>query len=258
MIKLKFLGTTASIPDLHEDSPCFLVNGRYLFDCGYNVLSALRETECNLSEIDHIIFTHMHHDHYLGLAALLFYYIHSPNYDPLQTRKIKDLTILGPKNDVERVVNLAYEYLQLDRFYSDIPRPKIIPLDCCDVYETDDAVIKCAPADHPVDARCYRFDEKGGSSLAISGDTSFKPEMAELFRGADALIHEATLGCYEGKPMFGHSTIYDAVKMASLSGIDRLYPVHMSVTAAKNSVKRVSEGTEIKVTAPVRGVVYEV
>ena len=256
-MKLKFLGTTASIPDVGEDCPCFLVNDRYLFDCGYDVLSALRETGTDLSEIDHIIFTHMHHDHYLGLATLLFYYIHSPNYIKSQTRRIGDLTILGPKKDVERVVNLAYAYLQLDLFYSAEDRPRIVPLEDNDVYETDDAVIKCAPSDHPVDARCFTFTEKGGSTLAISGDTSLKTDMARLFTGADALIHEATLGCYEGRT-FGHSSIFDAVKMAKLSGIKTLYPVHMSVENARLSAERVSDSTDVTVIPPIRGSVYNV
>jgi ribonuclease Z len=255
-MKLKFLGTTASIPDVGEDCPCFLVNDRYLFDCGYDVLSALHETECDVSKIDHIIFTHMHHDHYLGLATLLFYYIHSPNYIETQTRRIGDLTILGPKEDVERVVNLAFSYLQLDLFYSAEDRPRIVPLDKNDVYETDDAVIKCAPSDHPVDARCFAFTEKGGSTLAISGDTLYREESVKLFSGADALIHEATLGYREGKGSNGHSTILEAIRIAELSDIDTLFPMHMSVKTAEYSVEKAAPSTSVKLIAPKRGKEY--
>ncbi len=42
-MKLTFLGSTASIPNTCEDSPCFLVNERYLFDCGFHVCSGLRD-----------------------------------------------------------------------------------------------------------------------------------------------------------------------------------------------------------------------
>lgn len=256
MIKLKFLGTTASIPDIGEDCPCFLVNGRYLFDCGYNVLSALRETGCDLSKIDHIIFTHMHHDHYLGLATLLFYYIHSPNYIPSQTRRIGDLTVLGPKNDVERVVNLAYSFLQLDLLYPNIERPKIIPLEPSDEYTTADAVIKCAPSDHPVDARCYKFISPDGSSLAISGDTEYREDSVKLFSGADALIHDSTLGYREGKGNNGHSTILEAIRIAELSGVGTLFPVHMSVKNAEYSVEKAASSTSVKLIAPKKGTEY--
>jgi len=109
-MQLKFLGTTASIPDLHEDSPCFIIQDKYLFDCGFHVLGALRETGSDLSKIRYIIFSHMHHDHYIGLAGLLFYFIHS------KVLNIHDLVILGPAADVERVVKLTYDFLQLDRF----------------------------------------------------------------------------------------------------------------------------------------------
>ena len=251
MVKLKFLGTTASIPDVHEECPCFLVNKRYLFDCGFDVLSALRETDCDLSEIDHVIFTHMHHDHYLGLATLLFYYIHSG------TKNIKDLTILGPEKDVKRVVDLAYGYLQLDLFYSNIDRPRVIPLKDEDEYKTDDAVIKCTPALHPVDARSYKFISDG-TSLAISGDTLYNEQALELFRGADAIIHEATLGYREGKGNNGHSTILEAIKIAELSGIDTLFPIHMSVEKARISVEKAKNGTNVNMIAPKRGVTYEI
>ena len=257
MIKIKFLGTTASIPDVHEDCPCFLVNDRYLFDCGYDVLSALRETDCDLSKIDHIIFTHMHHDHYLGLAGLLFYYIHSPNYIPSQTRRLKDLTILGPEKDVERVVNLAYEYLQLDMFYSALERPRVIPLKDEDEYKTDDAVIKCTPALHPVDARSYKFNSDG-TSLAISGDTLYNEQAVELFKGADAIIHEATLGYREGSGNNGHSTILEAIKITELSGIDTLFPIHMSVEKARVSAEKAKNATKVKIIPPKKGVTYEV
>lgn len=249
-MKLKFLGTTASIPDIHEDSPCFLVNDRYLFDCGFNVLGDLRETDCDIGKIDHIIFTHMHHDHYLGLASLLFYFIHS------RVKDIKDLTILGPDKDVERVVSLAYSYLQLDLFYPDIERPKIIPLGESGVYETNDAVIKYGLATHPVDARCYRFISPDGSSLAISGDTMYREDMAPLFKGANALIHDSTLGYCEGCGNNGHSTLCEAIRIAKMADIPMLFPVHMSVQKAEDAVNKAKEETNVKLIAPKRGVIY--
>lgn len=250
MIKLKFLGTTASIPDIGEDCPCFLVNERYLFDCGFNVISALRETDCDLSKIDHIIFTHMHHDHYLGLATLLFHFIHSG------VKNIKDLTILGPEKDVERVVNLTYSYLQLDLFYPTVGRPKIIPIRENDEYKTDGAVIKCGASAHPVDARCYKFISADGSSLAISGDTLCREESVPLFSGADALIHDSTLGYMEGKGGYGHSTILEAIKIAELSAIPTLFPVHMSVKNAEYSVEKAAPSTNVKLIAPKKGTEY--
>ena len=251
-MKLKFLGTTASIPDVHEDSPSFLVNDRYLFDCGFDVLGSLRETSCDIAAIDYIIFTHMHHDHYLGLASLLFYFIHS------RVKKIKDLTILGPKKDVERVVELAYKYLQLDLFYQDVERPTVIPLKENDIYKTDDATIKCGASIHPVDARCYRFVDKGGSTLAISGDTMYCEDMIPLFKGANALIHDSTLGYIEGNGNNGHSTILEAIRIAESAEIPVLFPVHMSVQRAEESSSLASKNTDVKIIPPKRGTLYEV
>lgn len=61
-MEVKILGNTASIPDVGKDCPCFLVNEEFLIDCGLDVLSDLRETNCDLSKIRYIIFTHMHYN----------------------------------------------------------------------------------------------------------------------------------------------------------------------------------------------------
>lgn len=61
-MEVKILGNTASIPDVGNDCPCFLVDEEFLIDCGLDVLSDLRETNCDLSKIRYIIFTHMHYN----------------------------------------------------------------------------------------------------------------------------------------------------------------------------------------------------
>ena len=45
-----------------------------------------------------------------------------------------------------------------------------------------------------------------------------------LFKGANALIHDCTLGYTDGKGFNGHSTISEAVRIAELSEIPVLYP----------------------------------
>lgn len=109
-MKIMFLGSGSSVPDVGNDCPCFLINEKYLVDCGYNVLSALRENKCDISKIEYIIFTHMHHDHYIGLAGLLFYMMQS------RCKDIADLKIIGPV-DLKDVLERTYNFLLLDRIF---------------------------------------------------------------------------------------------------------------------------------------------
>src|SRR5437879_3430827 len=68
-----FLGTAAVLPGAGQDSACFLINGRVLFDTGWYAALKMQEYGCDPLAIEHLIFTHCHHDHYMGLPALLFF-----------------------------------------------------------------------------------------------------------------------------------------------------------------------------------------
>lgn len=69
-----------------------------------------------------------------------------------------------------------------------------------------------------------------GASVVFSGDTSPTDRLAELARGADILIHEATftseLGDLAGE--FFHSTVKQAAGIASKAGVKKLVLVHSS------------------------------
>lgn len=255
-MKLKFLGTTASTPDVGEDSPCFLVNERYLFDCGWYAAGGLRETDCAAQKVRYVIFTHMHHDHYLGLPSLLFYFIHN------KLMPLGELTIVGPAGDVERVVGLAFELLQLDRFYPTIGRPQVVGLEPGEKLETADMLIESAKSVHPVDGLCYKLTDKtDGCRLAASGDTTYAPHLPPFFAGCDAIVHEATLGLSPkntpASQRCGHSNIFEALRTAEEAGIPTLYPVHMSVENAKRTCASVTS-EKVEIIRPVRGAEYTV
>ncbi len=257
-MKIKFLGTTASTPDKNNDSPCFLVNGNMLFDCGFDVSGALRATDTDISKIRYIFFTHMHHDHYIGLAGLLFSFIHQ------RTVPLDELTIIGPSDDVERVVMLTYDFLQLDKFYSELRRPRIIGMHAGDNFCTDDVSISTAASRHPVQALAYRICD-GSKTLAASGDTMYTPSLAGFFKNADALIHDSTLGAgnepNENAPhgiSCGHSTLREAADIAERANIPVLFPVHMSESDCAISAKNVKDSTKIQIICPMRGKEYEI
>ncbi|MGK7377713.1 ribonuclease Z [Planococcus sp. 1R117A] len=69
-----------------------------------------------------------------------------------------------------------------------------------------------------------------GFVVSILGDTRFCKAAIELSRDADIVVHEATFDA-ETKKMargYGHSTIYDAAKTASLAGAKALIANHIS------------------------------
>ena len=110
--QVKFLGTSAVVPAAGHDTVSLLVNGRILIDTGW--YSAVKMQQYGLSPLDveYLILTHCHHDHYIGLPQILF-------YRAMRRRDRPDLPVLkviGPADDVERVVRLSMGLLQPKRF----------------------------------------------------------------------------------------------------------------------------------------------
>lgn len=75
-----------------------------------------------------------------------------------------------------------------------------------------------------------RFTDKAfGVVIAFSGDTGPTPDLAPLARGADLLIHEASLPpeAPEEKAQT-HCRAVDAARVAAEAGVRRLPLVHLS------------------------------
>lgn len=226
-MKLRFFGATGCIPDRNDDSPCYILNDKYCFDCGWALTTNLINFGYKPSNIKHLFFTHMHHDHYLSLPTLLFYYMQTGE-------KLNTLNIYGPKNEVEPVVKLAMDFLQGERYYQscrDGDYPNVIGLCDGDKFQTEDFEFSVIDSLHPVPGLCYRATEKSdGKSFGTTGDTTFRKEYGEFFKNCDALAHETTLCVCKIKDQnqiaSRHSSVYDAVETANSAQVKTLFVMH--------------------------------
>jgi ribonuclease Z len=74
MFELVFLGTAAAVPSVERGLPALLVArgaSRFLIDCGEGTQRQLMRAELGFRGLEHILLTHAHLDHVLGLAGLL-------------------------------------------------------------------------------------------------------------------------------------------------------------------------------------------
>ena len=97
------LGSGSAIPNKNKNHTCQIVtynNNNFLFDCGEGCQIQLKRYGVSVQKIDHIFISHLHGDHYLGLAGL----ISSMN---LLGRE-KDLFIYGPAQ-IRDVINLHFQ-----------------------------------------------------------------------------------------------------------------------------------------------------
>jgi ribonuclease Z len=230
---ITFLGTAPAVPNAGHDAASFIVNRRYLVDTGWNAALTLRAHGLDPMDVEYLLLTHCHHDHYLGLPQLLFYRAMQRSERPENGGRAPLLKVVGPAGDVERVVEDTLRFLQIDRYPDIGVAVESIPLTPGDTFEDDAFRLVTCPNRHPVQGMCCRFTDKGtGATLAWTGDTApfsdGAPQLVEHVRGASLLIHDATFGANPAPAdnSYLHSGAPDAARLALAAGVGRLALVH--------------------------------
>lgn len=220
-----FLGVDAVTPAGGEDTASFVINRKYMVDTGWYGTIKMRNYGLDPMQIEYLFLTHCHHDHYIGLPHLLFYLAMRAGDCPDRA----PLKIVGPAEDLERIVTLAQQFLQMERFPPVRYTPELIPLEPGEAVETDAFSLTTCASVHPVPALCYRFtDHRTGKVVAFTGDTAYDSAIVRHVQGATLLIHEASYGASPA-PISNsslHSGAPDAARVAQEANVKRLALVH--------------------------------
>ena len=193
-MELTLLGTGCPSVDHKRFGPSNLIStkiAKILVDCGSGITQRLHELKVSSSDIDALLFTHLHSDHAVDLYQLIISSWHS--------YRIKPWKIYGPKGTKkfvkkimdawadERRLRISYESrasarafdIQVNEFKS-IGNIKIKDLN-----------IKYFEVDHkPVQfAYGFSFTNKN-KKLTISGDTRPCENLMKYAQRSDVLLHE--------------------------------------------------------------------
>ena len=199
-----FCGTGSPLPDRDRAGPCFAVIAGervFVFDAGEGASETLSLMGVPQGDIEAVFLTHLHSDHFDGLAALaLQHWATSSATEPLN--------VVGPIG-VARVAAGLNEAYAIDAGYRTAHHgPEIMPPtgaglraeefaapqeDGQTIVLRDEGGVRILAfrVDHaPTDAVGYRI-EYAGRSITLSGDTSRSRSLAIAARGSDLLVHEA-------------------------------------------------------------------
>jgi len=232
---ITFLGTATVVPVAGHDTASFLINGRHLVDTGWYSAIKMLNYGINPMDLETVFISHCHHDHYIGLPHILFYLRmrskERPDRPPLR--------IVGPAADIQRVVDLAREFLQTKRFPDVECIPEVFPLTPGESLELDKLHIDTCSTIHTVEGLCYKFtDKQTRASFAYTGDTAYHPPIADHVRGVSLLIHEASHG--PNSPAdpgrWGHSGAPDAARIAQQASVKRLALIHCPENLSQQAV----------------------
>ena len=268
--QVHILGCSAATPTSlrHTTSQLLAYHNKYfLLDCGEGAQMQLRRFKLPMMKIDQIFISHLHGDHYLGLAGLLFS-LH------LLGRK-KDLHIFSPPG-LRQILELQFSLSELvplyEIFYHDITRGE----EC--IYEDRFLMVETMAMNHRIPSFGFLFREKPGKrnlrkesisqyhiprqqmeaikdgadlvkpggetipnweitidppqprSYAFCSDTAYSEAFLHQIQGADLLYHEATF-LHDKAAVAAeknHATTIEAATLAKKAEVNQLLLGHYS------------------------------
>lgn len=164
---------------------------KIVIDCGLGVTRGICDQGVALTEIDLIVITHLHSDHYLELGPLF----HTAWTAGLN----RTIPVIGPKGlDAYWAAFQESMRFDIDLRIRDEGRCDFDSLAAISTigpeHSFGNITLKTMRNVHPpiTDTFAIRFDS-ADSSVTLSGDTAYMPEMAGFARGSDLLVHEAML-----------------------------------------------------------------
>jgi ribonuclease Z len=155
LFEVIFLGTSASAPSIHRGLSAQVIKHneyRFLIDCGEGTQRQILKSGIGFKRLNHILITHGHLDHILGLAGL---------FSTLSRwETIEEITIHGGKYALERIYTLLYgvQVVHAQKSQIKITMDEIQP---GVIFEDDDFAVEAFSVSHRgPDCFGYLFHEK--------------------------------------------------------------------------------------------------
>ncbi|HEX9650527.1 MAG TPA: ribonuclease Z [Cyclobacteriaceae bacterium] len=266
---LTILGSNSAIPAHgrnHTSQILVINNEHFLIDCGEGTQLQIARYKCKLSRINHILISHLHGDHYLGLIGLI-------SSMHLQGRK-KTLNLWGPAG-LREIVSVQLKFsqtiLNFPIYFSELDEESGV------IYQNNFMTITSFRLNHRIPCFGFLFKEKKkprrlkkeklpawlqakefrqlkngkdltdpdgkiiknttltdpprkSRSYAYCSDTRYMPELTSVIANCDILYHEATFlhENMEWAESTFHSTTVEAATLAKNAKAGKLLIGHFS------------------------------
>ena len=267
-MRIVFLGTGGSLPTPKRNVSAVAVQTGseiILFDCGEGTQRQFMRSSASFMKVHTVFITHLHGDHFLGIPALvqsmsfsgrekeLFVFGPAGTAEtvaamlrlgyfqsgfPVTTQDLED----GDEVDFQHfkvkavrsthsVPSLAYvleEQARPGRF--DLDKAKSLGIPTGPSFRRLQEGHSVSVGDRTITPDMVMGPRRPGRKIVISGDTRPSEALIEAAKGADVLVHEATVasGLISDAREYGHSTAAEAAEVARRSEAKRLYLYHLS------------------------------
>ncbi len=250
-MEFTFLGVRGSTPASGKNfnkygghTSCFLVQlpdrEKIVVDTGTGIIGwgqDLMKSQAGRSLRLHILFTHFHLDHLMGI---LFF---SPLFSP--STQITFYSSLSPKS-----LEKSLSFLMGGRFFPvkfmETPSKKFFRKIPPGRFRIGGIQISCCPLNHPQGALAFKFQDKH-RSVVLATDTEhpengIDEELAAFAHGTDYFIYDAMLTPSEYKAEkkgWGHSTWEEGIKVAVKAEVGRLVLSHFNPIHSDSKIDQI-------------------
>ena len=221
-MQLQFVGCGDALGSGGRFNTCFHVTGasvNFLIDCGASSLPALKRLGIARDDIDLVLITHFHGDHFAGLPFLLL--------DAQFTRRARPLVIAGPQGIETKLANLMEALFE----HSSKTKPRfdlsVIALEPEQSRIFGEVKVTPFPVVHGASGGpflAYRIEAEG-RVVAYSADTEWTETLVPAARGADLFVAEAY---YYDKIVKNHLSLKTLEAHLPEINAKRLVLTHMS------------------------------
>lgn len=188
---------------------------RLLLDCGNGSLANVQR-RCALTDLDAVVVSHCHPDHFADLYSLYY----ALRFHPDGPREVAVHAPAGAEQFVVQLLDGDREHTfgQVCRFRDAAAGGTL---------RVGDVTVTFFRANHPIETLAMRL-EAGGAVIAYSADSHTSAELVECARGADLFVCDATW-LERQRPLPGgiHMTGLEAGRTATEAGVDRLLLTHV-------------------------------
>ncbi|MGH2581973.1 MAG: ribonuclease Z [Anaerolineales bacterium] len=143
MFEIVFLGTSASAPSIHRGLSAHIVKHdeyRFLVDCGEGTQRQILKSGLGFKRLNHILITHGHLDHILGLAGLFSTFT--------RWETLEEVEILAGKWTLERIDALLYGVKVIPKGKESPLKLNLRAIKPGVIMETEDFTISAFPVSH--------------------------------------------------------------------------------------------------------------
>ncbi|MGB9117135.1 MBL fold metallo-hydrolase [Bradyrhizobium sp.] len=200
-MQLRFVGCGDALGSGGRTNTCFHVTGErcdFLIDCGASSLPALKRQGIARDDIDLILITHFHGDHFGGLPFLLL--------DAQFTRRTRPLVIAGPEGieaRLKQVMEALFENSSKTKQRFDLSVVALRPEATRSFGAVNVTPFPVVHGESGGPFLGYRIEAEG-RVIAYTADTEWTETLIPLGRDADLLIAEAY---YYDKPVKNHLSL---------------------------------------------------